>query len=310
MAAGQTQQVERSLDDDGVGEGVQLLQQREPLEVLGAALLNDLHVSPGAGVQGSLFGDDVAADVGRAGAADGQSGDHDGVVRVVAAHDLDLALAQALHLHQLFHAGHCLFVHHKVRVLLRQVLDRLRQHLHAQTAGVVVNAAGDADTAHAGVQMGLCGVLGNQDVGRNREHDAVGTFSLTELCKLHACLGGKGCCAEEHGDDLQAACCAILHVGDHGLDDELLLLNGQQGDLTGRAKDEQLVGAVLDLAGNEQLEALDIHLIVLGERSRHCYPGALEIHHDNSLTFKKLKMCIAKSRNALVALKNVISFPA
>ena len=82
------------------------------------------------------------------------------------------------------------------------------------------------------------------------------------------------------------------------------------GDLTGRAKDEQLVGAVLDLAGNEQLEALDIHLIVLSERSRHCYPGALEIHHDNSLTFKKLKMCIAKSRNALVALKNVISFPA
>ena len=60
----------------------------------------------------------------------------------------------------------------------------------------------------------------------------------------------------------------------------------------------------------EQLEALDIHLIVLSERSRHCYPGALEIHHDNSLTFKKLKMCIAKSRNALVALKNVISFPA
>src|SRR5699024_11957316 len=38
-----------------------------------------LPICPGAGVEGGLLGDDVAADVGRAGAADGQGGDDDGV---------------------------------------------------------------------------------------------------------------------------------------------------------------------------------------------------------------------------------------
>ena len=37
MAAGQSQDTQGSLDDHGVGEGIELLEQREPLEVLPAA---------------------------------------------------------------------------------------------------------------------------------------------------------------------------------------------------------------------------------------------------------------------------------
>ena len=48
-AAGEPQDVEGRLDDDGVGEVVKRLEEGEPLEVLGAALLHNLYTGPGAG---------------------------------------------------------------------------------------------------------------------------------------------------------------------------------------------------------------------------------------------------------------------
>ena len=133
--------------------------------------------------------------------------------------------------------------------------------------------------------MGLCGMLGDQHIRRNGKHNAVGTLSLAELCELDAGLGGQRSCTEENGNDLQAAGSAVLHVSDDRPDDQLLLLERQQRDLTCRAENEQLAGAVLDLTGDQQLEAFDIDLIVLGKRSRHCDPGTLEIHHDKFLAF-------------------------
>ena len=192
MTAGKSQYPQGCLDHNGIAESIKLLQKGEPLKVRSAAVFHDLHAGPGSGIQGSLFRNDVAADVGRAGSAHPQRGNHDGIVGIIAAHDLYLSLAQTLYLYQLLHAGHCLLIHHKMGMGVRQLLNGLRHYLDSQAAGIVVDAAGNMHGTHAGIQMGAGRVLVHQHIRRNREYYAVCPLLLTILCKLHTHFRGKG----------------------------------------------------------------------------------------------------------------------
>ena len=164
-------------------------------------------------------------------------------------------------------------------VLVGQVLDGLGGQVDAQAGGVVVHAAGDADGAHAGVQVVPGGPLVHQHVGGHGEDDAVGALSLAVLGHLNGALGGGGGGAEEHGD------LAPGH-GHHLFDDGLLLLHGEQGGLTGGAQHEDLAGAVLDLAVDQGLKAVEVDLVVGGKGGGHGHKGAFQLNHNKFLLKK------------------------
>ena len=54
--------------------------------------------------------------------------------------------------------------------------------------------------------------------------------------------------------------------------------------LTGGAEDEELAGAVLDLAVDEDLEAVEIDFVVSSERCGHCHKGAFQFNHRRFLS--------------------------
>ena len=160
--------------------------------------------------------------------------------------------------------------------------------------------------------MGLGGVLGDEHIRRHGEDNAVGAFGLAELRELDAGLGGQGRGAEEDRNGLETAGGAILHVREDGADDQLLFLEGQQRDLAGGTENEQLARAVFDLAGDQELKALDVDLVVCGERGGHGHPRALEIHHKSISSLSKMWLMYAKGESPclLQRKKGKISFPA
>ena len=156
-----------------------------------------------------------------------------------------------------------------------ELFDGLRHHLDPQTGGVVVDAAGEAGGAHAGIQVGEDAVLGDEDIGGDGEDDAVGALALAVLRHSHAIRSGKGGAAEKDRD------AAFGHLDDL-VDDGLFFLQGKKGHFACAAKDKQLGGAVLDLAVDEHLKGAKINLVLMVKGGGHCDPGTGRVNHNQS----------------------------
>ena len=116
------------------------------------------------------------------------------------------------------------------------------------------------------------GRLVDEYIGGNRKDNAVRALFLTILSHLHTLVGGQSGSIEETGD-------AAAGNGNDLIDDGCLLFQRQQSGLCRAAQDKELAGAILDLTVDEGGKALEIHLVILGKRGGHRYPGALEIDH-------------------------------
>ena len=155
---------------------------------------------------------------------------------------------------------------------LAQLGDVLGRDLDSKAGRVVVDAAGNADGTHAGVEVRELGRTCNQDIGRNGEDDTISALLLAVLGEVDAHLRGQAGGAEEHGD-------AVIDHLDDLVDDFLLLLQREQGYLTGRSKDKNLTGAILDLTINQNAKAVIIDRAILLERSRHRDERTRTINH-------------------------------
>ena len=108
--------------------------------------------------------------------------------------------------------------------------------------------------------------LGNQHIGGNREDDPVRTLFFFEFGHFDLPLGVIGSGTEEDGNP-------VIYDLDGLFDDFLFFIRGQQGDFCCGTQDEKLIGPVLDLPVDQDLESVEIDVTVLFERDGHSHPG-------------------------------------